>query len=167
MKRLIMFVVPLLLVIGISNAQQVSNWKQVQLTWSDETTQTILQGETKYTDAITLSETIFGSAILITGVAEHEKFPIKLSFGLIVAENTGDSSNVVHTLQVSGDGDDFYDYSVITTSLSVATANETYAKFELMFTFPDLKYVRVKSVFASGITDTVDLSGWLGKKFTQ
>jgi len=165
MKRLIMFALPILFVVGIVNGQD-NQWKQTQLTWSSETTQTILQAETKYTDTITLSETIIGSRVSSSGVIESQKFPSKLSFELIAVENTGDSSNVIHTLQLSGDGITFFDFVVIDTSLSVATANQTYAMFEVVSTIADFEYARVKSVFASGITDTVDLSGYMSERFT-
>ena len=169
MKRFIMFALPILLVIGFANAQQVSNWKQTQLTWSSIATQTILTGETKFTDAIVLSETIFGSTISKAGVVEHSKFPSKLSFQIKAVENTGDSSNVIHTLQFSGDGTNFYDFVAIDTSLSITGANGTEVDFTVLTdaNFPDIQSIRVKSFFATGITDTVDLSGYVSEKFTQ
>ena len=170
MKRLISITLPLMLVftmLGTVNAQD-SQWKQTQLTWSSVATQTILQGETKYSDAITLSETISGSKISIAGIVESLKFPSKLSFEIKAVENTCDSSNVAHSLQFSSDGTNFYDWVALSTHLSVATANETDVDFTVLMSesYPDVAYARVKSVFASGITDTVDISGYISERFT-
>ena len=166
MKRLTMFVLLLLFAVGMTNAQ-TTDWKTETLKWSSSATSTIkLTGTTTYSDAVTLPISVAGSQTSQAGVIE-KKFPNKLTFQIILIENTGDSSNVIHTLQLSGDGTTYFDYVAIDTSLSITTANQTYAMFEVMTGFPEIEYARVKSYFATGITDTVQYMGWMSKSFTQ
>lgn len=165
-----MFVLPIILFLGIANAQS-SEWQSDELQWSSlDTSATVLRNSTTYSDVFVIPEYMNvgeeTNSIMSPAYTKTWKYPSTISFGIIVQE-VGDSSNVVHTLQVSADSVEFYDWVAIDTSLSITVANEKYAMYEIITSVPQFRYGRVKSFFADTVTDSVQYSGDMSKSFTQ
>ena len=175
MKRLIMFVLTLLLVVGI-NAQS-SEWQTGTATYSTGG-DSIVTGVTLSSVAIDLRTAMTLLEDPNRGIEDNYrsttayKFPSKLSFQWKVTETLTDSDsiNAIKKVQFSADGDTWTIAIALDTLLStIADTGATVSEWHVLESgsFPDLRYMRIQSTDASASGDTSSIVDKYAIKFTQ